>query len=1133
MKNFIAFFLRQGVLLNIIFVGMIIFSATIALPNMPVEQFPNFTFGEVQISTMYPGATPDEVERLVTEEIEDSLRGMEDLDYIKSTSQADRSNINVKFVDDTDYKALYNELRFRVMGIQNRLPVQNGEPLTPFFSEADVDEWLPVIQVNLISKNDANPLPKRTLVLLAKDLRLRLEQIDKVKKVLLLGDNQEQYTIALDPQKLDANRITLQDVAAKMRLAGQAPPSGSITSSAGESLIRIDQRYRSSSDIYSITIRQDGDGNQVTVGDLVIDEESGIRKLQGNLINSINAADSTACKVLKLRSGNAFKIKSDVKEAVELFKKDYDQYSFEIVYTLDTTKKIKDGLGVLSESLVLSIIFVMYLLFIFLAKRSKKLTTIGTVIALSATVVSYASSSTLVQAIAIGVLACFVMYACRAAVLTISGIIFSFLGSLLIFYLTGQSINELTLLGFVLVSGIVVDDAIVVIENIQRHREMGKKIKIAVIDGTSEVFWPVLSATLTTMAAFLPLLLMTGSVGDFFSLVPIAVCTALAISIIECLILLPLHVIDLENLLGRDSAPETHKEECLDDFLNREGLLGKISRFYHTCLNWCLNHPVISILSSGLLFLIAIFIIIMPAFGFTPLLKLVFFPDNTSIMQIYVRMPGGTPMEETDKVVRKISEKLMAKGPKSISSTTAQSGMLVDLDYKPVMSNQYGFIMAELPPKAEREFTDAAGFIRDTRTELENEFEVNGIDLEVVSAKDGPPVGLPINVRVSGNNDETIMRAVDDIMSYLDEESNNSLKGIIDLKHDRQLRSNILSFKIDREKLAGLKLSEVDVQRFIADSLDGAYIADFRRSDEDIPLKLRLAESHIQDPVDLLNIPFINQADGKRVLFSDLGHFTSSTVSSSLIRWDFQRIVTISGNLDEDTKIGAINVSSRLNKWWLENRANYPGTVISFGGESESTGKSYRSLASAFLLAIILIYGILASQFRSYLQPLLIMSNIVFSFTGVIIVMALLGIGSDLLPEGSIRPERSFLTVNGFMAMVGLTGLVINDAIVLINFINQRIKDGLPLQQALLTAGHQRMRPIMMTTFTTIAGLLPMAIGIPDFSIAWSPFATAFIAGLTVSTSMTLLIIPVLFEILEKFRRNKFFKRFHNTLEER
>ncbi len=608
---------------------MIIFSATIALPNLPVEQFPNFTFGEVQISTMYPGATPNEVERLVTEEIEDSLRGMEDLDYVKSTSQADRSTVNIKFVDDTDYASLYDEVRFRVMGIQNRLPVQNGEPLTPMFSEADVDEWLPVIQVNLISDSSQEPLSKRTLLLMAKELRLRLEQIDKVKKVLLIGDNFQQYQVALDPDKLEEHRITLEQAASAMRFSGQAPPAGTIDTSNGENLIRIDKRYRDSRDILSVVVRQDGDGNYLTIGDLVIDEETGIRDLQGNLINSINGSDTAACKVLKLKSGNAFKIKDDVIHTVEDFMKNYEQYPVKIVYTLDTTNKIKDGLGVLSESLVISIIFVTYLLFLFLAKRSTQLTIIGSLLALAATIVAGVTDSTLLQAIAIGILGFFVMFTCRAAVLTISGIVFSFLGSLLIFYLTGQSINELTLLGFVLVSGIVVDDAIVVIENIQRHREMGKKLKDAVIDGTSEVFWPVLSATLTTCAAFLPLLLMTGSVGDFFSLVPIAVCVALAISIVECLILLPLHIIDLENLLGQDETPEQHKEETLEDFLHKEGLLGKISRLYHRGLTWTLRHPVISIGCSVALFCLAIFIIIIPVFGFSPILKVKFFPDNT------------------------------------------------------------------------------------------------------------------------------------------------------------------------------------------------------------------------------------------------------------------------------------------------------------------------------------------------------------------------------------------------------------------------------------------------------------------------------------------------------------------------
>jgi HAE1 family hydrophobic/amphiphilic exporter-1 len=326
--------------------------------------------------------------------------------------------------------------------------------------------------------------------------------------------------------------------------------------------------------------------------------------------------------------------------------------------------------------------------------------------------------------------------------------------------------------------------------------------------------------------------------------------------------------------------------------------------------------------------------------------------------------------------------------------------------------------------------------------------------------------------------------------------------------------------------LANHGLQEASIQQFIAYSLDGAYIADFRRLDDEIPLKLRLSKNKIKDPVDLLNIPIVNQANGKRILFNDIGNMTVESAPAALIRWDFQRIVTVTGNLSEDSKIGALNVSSRIQQWWQEQSTKYPGVIVSFGGESESTAKSYKSMAAAFLLAMVVIYGILASQFQSYTQPVLIMSNVFFSITGVILLMGLLGLGAEMLPEGTIRPERAYFTVNGFMAVVGLTGLVINDAIVLISFMNKRLADGLPLKQALLIAGHQRMRPIIMTSLTTIAGLMPMAIGIPDFSIAWSPFATAFIAGLTVSTLMTLLILPVLFEIVEKIRRPKQWKIF-------
>ena len=661
MKSLLKFSLGQGVLLNVVFVGLIIFSAFIAVPNLPVEQFPNFTFGEVQITTNFPGATADEVERLVTTEIEDSLRGMKHLDYVKSTSRPDLSLINVKFVDDTDYQALYNELRFRVMGIQNRLPVQNGDPLQPQFSEADVDEWLPVIQVNLVAKDVNRPVPKRTLMLLAKDLRLRLEQVDQVKKVLLLGDSAEQYAVSLDTQKLEKNRLTISDVAIAMRAAGQAPPSGTLDTSGGERLIKIDSRFRSKQDILDVPIRKDGNGNITFLEDLIDHSDSGIENLPGGIINTVNGLDMAGCKVLKLRSGNALRIKDLVVAETNSFLEANKDAGITAVYTMDSTNNIKDGLGVLSSSLLLSAVFVMTLLFIFLGNAGKRTTAIGLVIALAAAVVIPLSDSTFTQAIALLILSTFIMLTCREAVLTVSGIVFSFLGSLLVFYIAGQSINELTLLGFVIVSGIVVDDAIVVIENIKRHREYGKNIYQAVIDGTSEVFWPVVSASLTTMAAFLPLLMMTGTVGDFFALIPIAVTVALCISLIECLFLLPLHVIDLERILGKQKSHHERDGDKLDDFLHLPGIMGKVSRLYHKALSWTLAHPISSVGATICLFILAAFILAMPFLGMKPILKMVFFPDNTSLIQVTVNMPAGTPLKETDKLVREMSQFISAK----------------------------------------------------------------------------------------------------------------------------------------------------------------------------------------------------------------------------------------------------------------------------------------------------------------------------------------------------------------------------------------------------------------------------------------------------------------------------------------
>ena len=641
MNGLIRFALRQGVLLNVVFVGLVVISALLAVPNVPIDRYPNIQFGEVQITTRYPGASPEEVERLVTDVVEESLRGMEQIDFIRSTSIANQSFILVKFEDDSDYDSLYDDLRLRILSVQNLLPTVNGEPLTPFFDKIDVDAWLPVIQVHLVAADPANPIPTRALVLLAKDLRTRLGQIEGVKEIALLGDDPEQFVVALDAAKLEQHRVTVSEVVAAMRSSGTSPPAGIVDTALGERLVRVDSRFRDREDLLSVVVRRDGNGYLLRAGDLADPGETGFERIDGAAINTVNGLDTVACKVVKSERASALDVRADVQRVVDEFLANHEGEGIDAILTLDSTTKIRDGLGVMIANLVLSVVLVMVLLFLFLAQRGRGLTLVGLALGIVSGIVVAAVQVPSVQAIAIGVLTLFVFATCRAAVLTVSGIVFSFLGALLVFWLAGTSVNEISLLGFVLVIGIVVDDAIVVIENIQRRRENGGLID-AVVHGAGEVAWPVFSATLTTMAAFLPLLVMTGSTGDFFSLVPIAVTTALAISLVECLVFLPLHVVDLERILGPDRTHEVIREASGGNPLARPGMLGILARFYDRTLRFNLAHPALVLGASALLFAVAAVLLTVSLLGIYPFLKIVFFPEDTSLVQIYVRTPSDT-----------------------------------------------------------------------------------------------------------------------------------------------------------------------------------------------------------------------------------------------------------------------------------------------------------------------------------------------------------------------------------------------------------------------------------------------------------------------------------------------------------
>ncbi|TVR13927.1 MAG: efflux RND transporter permease subunit [Planctomycetota bacterium] len=1120
MQGFIRAAIGQSVVINVIFVGLILCAVTIAVPNMAVDRFPNIAFGEVEITTPYPGGNPEEVESLVTREIEDALRDMQDIEWIRGSSRSGRSTVRVKFDDDTDYSGLYDELRLRVLAIQNRLPVVNDRPLQPRFNLIDVDEWLPLIQVNITATPGPSPLDQRALSLLGEDLRSRLERLPGVKKVDLMGDQPQQFELVLRPDALQRHGVDINQVAAALRASGRAEPAGSIDTPLGERIIRVENRYRSIDDMASVVVRRDGDGTLLTVGDLVNLTASTTRPIPGSVRQSISGRVSVGAKVLKTPRSSALRVKDAVVAEVDIFVAGFDEPRFEIIYSEDNTIEIRDGMGVLAQSLLLSVVLVMVLLFLFLANRSRRWNVSLMALGLGGVLVMLSSDSGLVTALCIGGLGTIILLTCRAAVLAVSGVVFSFLGALLIFWIMGQSLNEITLLGFILVSGIIVDDAIIVIENIQRHREQGKPLLQAAVDGCAEVFLPVVSAALTTAFAFLPMLMMTGAVGEFFALVPIAVTTALLISLVEALIILPLHVVEGERLLGPDPALKRLRTQ------GGEGaFMAALRRAYDRLLRYNLHHPKACLSGAGLLFVIALGILIYssqaPRYGRAPIIRSEFFPEDLSVLMLTMRGPMGTSITATDERGRALAGSLHDMGRNRILTVTTFAGMTLDTTYKPVFANNRAVMMVKLPPRGERDFADARAWMHELRSYVRENWSGDGWSVELRPAPTGPPTGMPVNVRVSGSNDTAISALADDLFAWMQQESgaDGMLPGVSDLSDDRQDTAQQLAFQIDRQRASIYGVSEQQIGSFLVGASEGLYVGEFRRHDGDIPLRLRLPEAVSNDPAALMDVLIVDDAQGRALRFADLGTLEITTIPANRERRDFQRTITITGDLDAGSPLSASHVVRIIQDWYRPRAAQYPGASLAFGGEAESTARSYQTLAMAFVLALVLIYAVLSAQFQSFVQPLLILSNVAFSFTGVVLLMGGLGILGQVF-DGLIRPERTLFTVNSFIAIIGLSGLVVNGGIVLMDFINRRLREGLDDEEAIITAAHQRLRPIILTTLTTMAGLLPMAVGLPDFSVTWGPFATSFIGGLAVSSAMTLLVLPPLVLIFVRMRRS-------------
>lgn len=1067
MKSIIQFSLRQVVFFNVAFVLLMVCGIYSLLTN-PVENMPPVDMGQVFITTVYYGASAEDVENLVSRKIEAVLSGIENIEYVKSTSYRNYSSVEIKFIDDSDYRKLYDEVRFKILNIRNELPETADESS---FTYVDTQVWMPVIIVNVMGE-----LPNHSLKLIADDLKIRLKTIANIKDVGITGNFKNEFHVSLDHQKLRQFGITFAQTVAAIRSVNTKIPTGQLASGKLEYMLDAGRRLASQEDVLDVVVRRDGDGNFIRIRDVVTSAREAHRMPE--VIKSVNGNNTVQLRILKENQGNSIQIAQAIKRIANDFERRHQIDGISIVYTHDSTIEIHDSINTLSGNLILGIVLVMAVLWL-----------------------TFGFNNAMIVAV---------------------GIPFSFLVCFILVKITGQSINTISLFSFVLVSGIIVDDAIITLENVYRHMQMGKSLNDAIVDGVAEIMLPVITASVTTILAFLPMLVMTGTTGEFFSVIPKAVTYALLASLLEALLILPIHIKDWTNEATLQSI--AGHQSVIDDPYHhlQSGLFSSLWRWYQGILECLLQHKVMTVVAVTALFVLSLLILGASLTGVAPLLKVDFFPGSVFRYHVAIRLPPGANIDQTDTVVKDLSSLIMSYGRTQALSTSGTAGAMEDEDYVYHNGHHFGQIIVALPERSELDLpnnpdNNVLKHITLIQERLNQRIKSHFNNPEskpiirVFAENTGPPVGKPVNIRISATKLEDAAKTTQTILDFI--KSNPEFGDLINLEDDRAHLQKTVNYQPQQEASFEYGLTPSRITEVIAGALNGEYAGQFRTKDDEIDLMVRVARlddkdnytgTGIADPSDVLDLPIIEHSSSP-VFLRDVASLSYHVEPGIRTRFNGKPTVTIKADIKESSNLSATRVRLLIDEFYQSVSERFPGVAITFGGEFETTNRAFNSLIFAFFIAVFAIYMVLTLQFNNYLQPLIIISAIMFAFIGVVLGMFI---------------TRSTFTVGSFLAVVGLSGVAVNDCLILIDFINVRKRLGKPVRVAIFEACAARMRPVLMTTLTTMLGLLPMAIGIPQKSISWSPMATAFVTGLGCATLLTLLIVPVAYELTEKAKHS-------------
>ena len=1011
----------------LIFIAMAIFGV-FSLINISLDRFPKFDANVVMVMSSYPGASAEDIETNLTKVLENSLNAVSDLKNISSTSKENISLITLEFVEGVDIDVATNDVRDKLDMVNSVLPDGASLPIIFKFSADD----MPIMIMAATANESLQALEK----ILDDKVATPLARVSGVGTVSIAGAPQREIQVYCDPNKLEAYGLTVAGISSVIASENRNVPSGTIDIGSNAYSLRVEKEFTAADQMLDIVVGH-SNGKTIYLRDVARVIDGVEERYQEAYVNGIQGAQIV---IQKQADANTVNVIKGVKKAMKNIEKNLPS-DIQIRTVVDSSDNILNTLNSLKETIVVTFLIVMLVVYLFLGRW-------------------------------------------RATFIIVLSIPISLLASLMYLWATGNTLNIVSMSALSIAIGMVVDDAIVVLENISTHLERGAKPKEAAVHATQEVGISVIASTLTMLAVFLPLTMIKGMAGLMFKQLGWITSIIMIVSTIGALTLIPMLCSQFLRF-----KPKTGKVHDLI-FGNFNKFIDLISRGYSRLISWCIGHRTVVVIIS-----IVVFVGTVGLIG--PRVKTEFMPkSDDGRITLQLELPAGTGQNITRGIAHELHGKFVEAIPEIVNCSYAFGQADSDNAFASMQNNgthivSYNINVGSMEDR-ERSTAEIADVVRGILADYP-EFK----KVKVTEGGGGMGGASTVDIEIYGYDFETTDRVAREIQSKL--LAGKEFSQVL-LSRDEYTPEYQVDF--DREKLAVNGLNSTTAASYLSAAMNGSTQSFYREDGDEYDIRVRYAPEFRTSIEDIENIIIYNNM-GKGVRIKDLGTVVETLTPPSIQRKNRERLITVSGVVANGVALSDAVAATDA----ILAETDIPSELsVEIGGSYEDQQEMFGDLIMLLAMIIILVYIVMASQFESFMSPFVIMFSIPFAFVGV-----LLGLWVTGTPLGTM----------GMIGILILMGIVVKNGIVLIDYTILMRERAFSVAEASVIAAKSRLRPILMTTLTTVLGMIPMAIGQGEGSEMWRSLGMVVAWGLSISTLVTLVIIPTVYASMSSWQERR------------